>query len=359
MLSVATTKHEQKRVGFTLVELLVVVAVIGILAALLLPAVQAAREAARRMQCSNRLKQLGLAAHNFHDINNRFPPGYGGHVNWGGGPGAADYRTRIEYSTGYDDPGYYNNPWLGCIAHLLPFMEQAAVADRIMVEFDPHKFRDDPRNPHAPPAERGWWTDESSREVAQLRLSELICPTANPYAADAFYYVCLSTASDDYIYASGFGPESQLGLTNYVGCAGGFGTVPGSIWDFLRGVFGNRTTNRVQDIKDGTSNTLLFGEGGLCKEWTRTSTSRRFTPHQTGAFAWIGMGALPTGFGLRPEQDPDSLYWGYQDYHMFASEHNGVVYFCLADGSVRALSVQMDEIAYFCLSGMYEGCRGF
>ena len=98
-----------RRAGFTLVELLVVIAIIGVLVALLLPAVQAAREAARRSSCGNNLKQLGIALHNFHDVNLSFPPG------------AVDDDTMS----------------LGWGAAILPFMEQQPLYQRIDAVFAP------------------------------------------------------------------------------------------------------------------------------------------------------------------------------------------------------------------------------
>ena len=99
--------------GFTLVELLVVIAIIGILIALLLPAVQAAREAARRSQCSNNLKQFGLALHNYHDTHKAFPAG--------AGPGTMHH----------DGTGPFSWEAWGGIAGMLPFMEQSALYDGI------------------------------------------------------------------------------------------------------------------------------------------------------------------------------------------------------------------------------------
>jgi prepilin-type N-terminal cleavage/methylation domain-containing protein len=106
----------RKRGGFTLVELLVVIAIIGILVALLLPAVQAAREAARRMSCSNNAKQVGLALHNYHDVHRKFPK-----IVWGSP----------------DKPAYENNNVLPLACHhtwvtaILPFMEQTNLYDRV------------------------------------------------------------------------------------------------------------------------------------------------------------------------------------------------------------------------------------
>ncbi len=104
-----------RRGAFTLVELLVVITIIGILIALLLPAVQAAREAARRTQCSNNLKQIGLAAHNFEQANGRFPPGYLGPIPQSNSTSAAEFSTQVQQ--------------MGCLSFLLPFMELSNVGD--------------------------------------------------------------------------------------------------------------------------------------------------------------------------------------------------------------------------------------
>ena len=101
--------------GFTLVELLVVITIIGILIALLLPAVQAAREAARQTQCVNHLKQMGIAAHNFEQIFKRFPPGY-----LGGKPN--DVANEVSGTA------------VGCVAFLLPYMEYDDVWNHLDVD---------------------------------------------------------------------------------------------------------------------------------------------------------------------------------------------------------------------------------
>ena len=125
--------HEQ-RSAFTLTEVLVVISIIGMLVAILLPAVQSAREAARRLQCQNHLKQLGVAAHSFHSVHRRLPPGYLG-------PGQpVEVWPPFEYQ------------FVGHIVYLLPHLELSNVYDRIEVDLNVHNFG------------LSWW-----RERADLR----------------------------------------------------------------------------------------------------------------------------------------------------------------------------------------------
>jgi prepilin-type N-terminal cleavage/methylation domain-containing protein len=347
------TKFGQRK-GFTLVELLVVIAIIGILVALLLPAVQAAREAARRMQCSNRLKQLGLACHNFHDVYNNFPPGYNGLVN--------EDRTAPRYDAGSTAPGFWANPWLGTNAYLLPYMEQQNLADNIMVEFNPTKYADDPRFPNAPSCETVWWSDGSTWGVGWAKLPTLICPSSNienPEVGDFVLLHTFMTSPTSATLTGGYYPTSlgyDIASTTYFSCAGGLGVVPGNEWHIYRGIFGNRTTNDFGDIRDGSSNTLLYGEGGLGKSWSRPTSDDEFVPRQDFAFSWLGCGALPTAWGLWSNQGAGALSWNHQAWYKYCSDHSGgLVQFAWGDGAVRGLTVNVDVNMYHNVSGMTDG----
>src|SRR5262245_54161285 len=116
--------------GFTLVELLVVIAIIGVLVALLLPAVQTAREAARRSQCSNNLRQLGVAFHTYHDTNLQLPAGNIEVNSWSVG---ADRISGTPEANG----GFYNGMWGWPIA-ILPFMEGGNLASQFTIAGRPY-----------------------------------------------------------------------------------------------------------------------------------------------------------------------------------------------------------------------------
>jgi len=323
-------KHSPRK-AFTLVELLVVVTIIGILIALLLPAVQAAREAARRAQCANNLKQIGLATHNFEQANRRFPPGSLGEM-----PNAAVDGNSSKMQLA------------GSLASILPQMELSAITDRF--DLDVTNYTGSPPltplldvdhgNDAAHHGEPYYGADRPATwTVAQAKIGPYTCPSDTAYEKPnvigflCFYMSGGSATEGGVLFTSG---AENVGRTNYIGCAGAAGYVNDANWDPLKGVFFNRSKTGFRDIRDGSSNVLLFGEamGG---------NNPKDPPY---SYAWIGVGNMCTFVGLTD----DTPAWS-----QFSSYHPKTVQFCLADGSVTALATTIDFTVYTKLSAMADG----
>ncbi len=312
-------RHRLRPRAFTLIELLVVIAIIAILIGLLLPAVQKVREAAARMQCTNNLKQLALAAHDYESAQGRLPPGY-----YGPPPG-----------TPHTDPYFYNYQWMGVLPPLLPYFEQNNLYQQIQANWGDPTWQGQP-----------WWNNNNNYTVAQAHLHVLECPSDNPYSPSTTVILGLhseNTGSNngDFTYISynqPYGFTDVLGRTNYVGVAGGLGRL-NNAWDAWQGVFTTQSCNRLENIPDGSSNTLMFGEtlGGASGGNPGTS------------FSWMGVGAMGTAYGM-PAASPG--WW------TFGSNHTGgIVNFAFCDGSVRALHASGDSAwnGLNQLSGMEDG----
>lgn len=232
MINDRASASVDRRNGFTLVELLVVIAIIGVLIALLLPAVQQAREAARRMQCSNNLKQLGLAFHNYHGTYQCFPFGWNitGDLNGSGWP-----------------------------FQLLPYLEQTALNDK----WDSRVPAMDQAASIGYPAAAA----AANLEVIKTPIGAFMCPSA---AADTIHDYGVPTGS----LSAGVPPvdlswtAARSDYTATSGIRGDFATLAyaanpassrgGVLWQ--TGYGGKSSCPRMADISDGTSNTFLVGE---------------------------------------------------------------------------------------------------
>lgn len=304
------------RPAFTLVELLVVIAIIGILIALLLPAVQAAREAARRMQCSNNLKQIGLAFHNYHSALNTFPLGYGPMV--------------VPYGSGQaQPPGSGGGEWAWPL-RLLPYLEQAALAQKIPwhINYSGHPHPD-------------------YNYIVAAQIPTFLCPSdpgsPNPYNHDG---TCTSPADRRHgrmSYGGNFGIGPQEGP---IISATSLPTRQPT--QRIRGVLSYNWGARFQDIPDGTSNTLLMSElivgVGCTIRGTHTYDEGPLYMHDYSP----------------NDRTPDQVRWcSNQDkvstrapciqiskqnmvLHNSRSYHPGGVNVCLCDGSVRFISENIE-----------------
>jgi prepilin-type N-terminal cleavage/methylation domain-containing protein len=277
------------RVGFTLVELLVVIAIIGVLVALLLPAVQSAREAARRSGCSNALRQVGLAMHNYHDQNQAFPIGVSNDI-----PGA-----------GNGSNGNWTWP-----ARILPFIEQSALYGVINVGIG---------NAPAPTA---------TTPIAQALMTPISI------------FMCPSDPGDPKQFNRFLLGYPKL---NYVA------TKPMVMWrDFDSDAgYRNRST-RLVDVTDGTSNTFLCGEravarlnnfismGGIWSNQQGSNNSYTFDANPPNQ-SYPASGLSATGTCCVTANDPNNIRGSA------TSMHPSGLQFCLVDGSVRFVSNNIDS----------------
>jgi prepilin-type N-terminal cleavage/methylation domain-containing protein/prepilin-type processing-associated H-X9-DG protein len=330
--------------AFTLVELLVVIAIIGILVALLLPAIQAAREAARRMSCSNNLHNIGLACLNIHDTKKHFPYSIS---QW------AEDRDRTGKWLSADKgkmhpinggPGYNGKGW---IVDILPPMEETASADAIAAALKASTPVSDGMFLLTGPAAGNGMGHPSIRNVVSQQLPWLSCPSdpsARPSDRQWYWRVFTATTSykgvigDTVINSSGYSgndtPFPDLGSKpdchNTADCNG-------VLWraNYVYPV-------SIRKIEDGTSKTFMVGECVVEQDY-----------HSAAFFAdgdWATCGNPLNYFIIPAEEASIKSAPNWQAARGFKSLHPGGAQFVMCDGSVQYISESIDHNIYRGLS---------
>lgn len=299
-----------KRHAFTLVELLVVIAIIAMLVTLLLPAVQSAREAARRAQCSNNLRQWGLGALNHESANQIFPYGTGYSAPGGERPGIPPYNG------------------MGWMVRTLPFVEEQGIYDQI----EPHMKGEFGR-------QQGL-NHPNLAQVVQTQFATLVCPSdgsSTPLLTEQWQWKNTPVAASNYKGVMG---DNEMAQTSSFGgnpfCNRGQVECTGMIW---------RTSDlwkrKVKHITDGTSKTMMIGEDVTAHNW-----------HAMWSFSNGDSSSTYAPLNYKPFPPDPATWW---DMRGFRSEHPGGALFCNVDGSVRFLAENVQLQVYRAMSTIDGG----
>ncbi|MCC6508987.1 MAG: DUF1559 domain-containing protein [Pirellulaceae bacterium] len=345
--------------AFTLVELLVVIAIIGILVGLLLPAVQSAREAARRMQCSNNLKQLALANHNFHDVYKKLPFGMlradgtgWGHPEWGTTGQARRYALLHQLMPYVEQTAFYN-AWDQLVYN------NNTISNRL---FGGDGVTSLPTNGTAAVGQLLSNVLRCPSNVGSL-YNESHSPTGNGVYARGDYYACAGQRGYPGFQATRASLWNPFGPGNdHPRPAGGRGT---AATGRANGMFSRNIQFGFRDAMDGTSNTILMGERSFSDPvFDRCGPETGTTTTKMGNWGWIWFGAegnaflgtgVPINFRIRScAEFLDPLR--YDDrINAFGSLHVGGAQFALTDGSVRFISESIDLLTFNALGSRAGG----
>ncbi|MCA9145091.1 MAG: DUF1559 domain-containing protein [Planctomycetales bacterium] len=309
--------RNHRQLGFTLVELLVVLAIVGVLTALILPAVQHAREAARRMSCQNNLKQIGLGLHGYHDTHRTFPPGAlisippATTTICGSGSGFAAVDIIGEGTVG---AGRHGTSWM---LRILPYIEQGNLYDR--------------------------WDFRTSvignSVVASTDIPVFYCPSRRSRVTNqAIMFGNWSGGGNDYGGCIG-------------ACNGWHNCGRHETWvvaqgrrplDTCKGIFGVQRGTRLAEVTDGTGTTIMVGEVQRLDEGTDVTTSRD---------GWA-VGGVSTHFSTCSDGCEGINAPHFEEP---GSRHDGGAMFTMTDGSVQFLAETIDKDVLKALGSKGQG----